>query len=475
MKVEVFGGVGEIGGNKIVVEHKNTKILLDIGMSFERYKKFFSEFMQPRKCAGLSDFFKLGLLPDIPGLYREDYLRHMGRGPEPRGFDAVFLSHAHADHSAYLHFVRSDIPVICSKATYLILKALQETSSGAFKDFLDCCEAFAIRKTKKGGYARVDRRNKEYITERKFIILDSEESVRIGDLELKLVLVDHSLPGASAAIIYSDSGYVVYTGDFRFHGDKYKLTQRFVELAAEARPKVLICEGTHIDKQREESEEGVLRRASDLVSRTSGLVVVSFPIRDTSRLQTFLEVARRNDRYLTISLRQAYLLKLFEDEGIEAPRLNDPNLKIYIPRKSWGLINRKDYPENIRLLDYEKWERKFLDYPNAITYEDVKANQGKYILQLAPWEISQLLDVEPKGGIYIRSACEPFDEEMLIDEKRLKNWLDHFGLDGIYQIHASGHAPGPQIREMIARISPEEIVWVHGKGGGEVVGRGSKG
>ena len=67
MKIEIFGGKDEIGGNKILLEHKDTRIFLDFGMSFKQAGMYFSEFLQPRKCAALTDFFELGLLPDFEG------------------------------------------------------------------------------------------------------------------------------------------------------------------------------------------------------------------------------------------------------------------------------------------------------------------------------------------------------------------------------------------------------------------------
>ena len=98
VKLTFYGGVNEIGGNKIIVEDGDTKIFLDFGMSFNQAGKFFSEFLQPRKCNGIGDFLEFGLLPDLKGLYRRDYLKHMGRKPEDTEYQAVLLSHAHADH-----------------------------------------------------------------------------------------------------------------------------------------------------------------------------------------------------------------------------------------------------------------------------------------------------------------------------------------------------------------------------------------
>jgi ribonuclease J len=45
-----YGAVNEIGGNKILLEDKDTKLFLDFGMSFGTANKYFSEFLQPRKC-----------------------------------------------------------------------------------------------------------------------------------------------------------------------------------------------------------------------------------------------------------------------------------------------------------------------------------------------------------------------------------------------------------------------------------------
>lgn len=65
------------------------------------------------------------------------------------------------------------------------------------------------------------------------------------------------------------------------------------------------------------------------------------------------------------------------------------------------------------------------------------------------------------GSRYVRSVCEPFSDEMLFDEKRVRNWLELFGFGEAYQIHASGHASGTEIMKMISQIEPKVIYPIH--------------
>ena len=49
---------------------------------------------------------------------------------------------------------------------------------------------------------------------------------------------------------------------------------------------------------------------------------------------------------------------------------------------------------------------------------------------------------------------------MELDEERKKNWLDHFGIKE-YSTHASGHASGDEIKEMIKEINPTILIPIH--------------
>src|SRR6266702_2277397 len=84
VQIDLLGGIGEIGGNKFLVEDSDSRILLDFGMSLGMRGQFFSEpFLSPRDRQGL---VTLGILPDIHGLYRDEENTHRRRSSQPRSY-----------------------------------------------------------------------------------------------------------------------------------------------------------------------------------------------------------------------------------------------------------------------------------------------------------------------------------------------------------------------------------------------------
>ena len=465
-----YGGVDEIGGNKILIKDKNN-LFLDFGMSFSQAKKFLSEFLQPRKCNGILDFVELGLLPWIKGIYREDYLKHCGIKDDGPSIDGVLLSHSHMDHSSYIHHLREDIPIYMTYESYVILKAIEETSKTSFTDLITLKRTFHFTpKARDNGYKRLE--GKEARIRRDVKIIKPYKKFEIGEISVIFAPVDHSLPGATGHIIETSEEAIVYTGDLRFHGRRQKESEKFVKKAKKASPTTMITEGTRINSNKNITEADIEEKATGIISDFKGFVVVDYPVRDLDRLLTFYNVAKNTDRTLVVNLKQAYILNQFKTG--DYPSLDD--VAIYIPRKNWGLIGEsyacfdgewvpaweieKMDPYYIER-DYDRWERQFLNLKNTITYKDLQEEPGEYIFRCDFFELKELIDIKPQNGIYIRSMTEPFDEEMIIDYKKVKNWLQHFNLKLIEGMHASGHASGPEIIEAIKKIEPEKIYPIH--------------
>ena len=77
------------------------------------------------------------------------------------------------------------------------------------------------------------------------------------------------------------------------------------------------------------------------------------------------------------------------------------------------------------------------------------------------FDLKELIDIKPgSDSVYIKSVCEPFDQEMEMDWERIKNWLNHFGLH-VESTHVSGHASGPQLKEFITTVKPKVLIPIH--------------
>lgn len=164
--------------------------------------------------------------------------------------------------------------------------------------------------------------------------------------------------------------------------------------------------------------------------------------------------AKESDRDLVIDLKQAYMLKLFQQSKEWKKVLPSPQnkrLKAYIPRKEWGLIDKSPdenyWTQKQISMDCDLWERAFLDYQNAVDYRDVAAHQKEAAFFCSDHQLLQLVEIQPmEGSAYIRSVTEPFNDEMDLKEERVRRWLVHFGLmadeDAWMHIHISQHSSG---------------------------------
>ena len=100
--------------------------------------------------------------------------------------------------------------------------------------------------------------------------------------------------------------------------------------------------------------------------------------------------------------------------------------------------------------------------------DKIRRDPGAYILCYSFWDINELASLAPVPAVYIYSSSEAFDEEMHMDQQRLRNWLKHFeveihgldeNLDG--PLHASGHASGNELLDIIRQIRPKRLVPIH--------------
>jgi len=470
-RLTFYGGARELGGTQILLEDRTTRLFLDFGLNFDRFGRYFPFPHFPKKFNALDVLIRLGIYPELEGIYRQDYLRHTGRSPENKSIDGVVVSHAHLDHAAGVHFLRPDIDVWMDKHTKKILYALQKLSGGSFNEFVEFTYAYErVLKPKEQGHKIL--RGKEASFPRSIKLFQPTESFKIGDIEIQPFYIDHSMPGSCAFIIHTSIGPIVYTGDLRLRGRRKKDTEDFIKAAKDSKPKYLLCEGSLIHKRHVGSEDDVVTETVKFISRYNGLVITSYPPRDLDRLTSMYRAAQKTGRLLVIDTRQAFLLDMFNGE-FNYPKPTHKHIRIFLPKKGAGFL---DSSQEFAERDYFLWERKYLKHKNRVMLEEIKANPCQFMIYSNFSSVDDLVELEPpKNSVYFRSHPEPYTEQMELDEKILINWLKRFNLyhEGeqvelfeeerfnIPQAHVTGHMSMEETGRVIREIDPGVLIPIH--------------
>ncbi|KXA99228.1 hypothetical protein AKJ40_03645 [candidate division MSBL1 archaeon SCGC-AAA259M10] len=489
--VTCYGGVGEIGGNKILLELDDSSIFLDFGLNFGKEKRFFEEYLQPRTESKLHDLLSLDLLPGLDGIYRGDAMC-------PEGFerlednpseplwecelqsyenavsngdwhpDAVFISHAHMDHCGYVPFL-GDVSLICSPATRTLMESITEIGNlFGFDGELVKMRGRCVDTYSRGYFPGAAKIKKEDEASRMMIELEHGDRTSVGPdrVTLEAIEVGHSVPGALAGLVESEEKQVVYTGDLRFHG---RTRTGIVSELGGLRPDVMLCEGTRIDEDQPDDEEQVEKELVEVFSDARGLAMVGFAWKDLERYETVKDAAEKAGRTPVFDPRLAYLKARLDRS------LYEEGATAFVERSGSMLYSPGDYTRSKHKageIPVSEWDSRAgikdtTHLEKGVTAKDIRESPEEYVLHLDYYRFKNLIDLDPlKGSIYVRAQSEPFNIEMELSEKRLKNWLRHFEINEEenyepIQIHASGHACGREIQEMVDAIKPKKLIPIH--------------
>lgn len=154
-----LGGLGEIGGNMMVMETDKTSIIIDVGMSFPEENMHGVDILIP-------DFSYLHAIKDkVAG---------------------VVITHAHEDHIGAVPYLYKQLqfPLYGTPlALGMIGNKFDEHGLKKFRSF--------------------------------FKIVEKRHPIKIGDFEVEWMHITHSIIDASALAIRTEAGIIIHTGDFK--------------------------------------------------------------------------------------------------------------------------------------------------------------------------------------------------------------------------------------------------------------------
>lgn len=451
-----LGGVDEVGGNIVFLEdlEYNVKIFLDFGVNIKKFKNHYDLNEHP---TSIVELINLGLLPNekfipLDNLYTKQvgvYRQKKSDQDSPSNLDAVLISHSHKDHFLGLSFINRTIPVYMGVVTKKIIKAFYRSA----------------RRTLENNFKGLN-----WHTFRTGDIID------IKGMRIVPFHVDHSIPAAYGFIIYSSAGSIVYTGDLRMHGPLSRMTEEFLKeiysnrliksegnLTKEQEEliskgvRILICEGTKINKGVVESEEAVKANLERLFKNNPfDYILVKYDRIDWDRFRTFSHIAKKHGWKYIITERDAYFYYLL-NKGAIYETMRDPNIieddHIYILKT--GLI-KFTWQEKIRQAIYsQNQDERFLEYHQI---KDLDKNYFIFITHLYD-NLMKNLNYNLKG-LFISSSIDPYVEEFYDNTNQICNKLLEIGIPA-YRIHASGHATSHDLINIINQVDPEILIPIH--------------
>jgi ribonuclease J len=383
-------------------------------------------------------------LPPLEGLYRKDHIQIFNENGanfplhQKALFDAIFLSHAHADHFSYISFIDPDIPIYTTLVTKTLVEIFDKiTTEGIENEVYD----FAPRDL------QTKKKSKQKIT-RKFVTVEPFKKQKIKNLEFVFLPVAHSIPGASMMLFYTSGGKLLYSGDFKIQGWDKELTLRTIDFLKREGVDLMLCEGTRIKSKQIITEEQVHNDIETIFKKVhQGVIFIEYSYRDINRFETIAKIAKRYNRILAIPPEWYYYLKELKQRGFIGEIFNKNSVKL--------LGRRKITTRGV-------WEKTLLQEEETVSPFFIAKNQDKFAVGLSFFKLPDLIDIQPqKGSAYIQSTSEPFNEEMEIDLIRLKNWLNHFKIEIFEKPHASGHISGVELEKVIKEINPQKLIPIH--------------
>ncbi len=385
LRIVPLSGVGEVGKNMTLIEYGDDAIAVDCGLMFPE-----------------NDMLGIDLvIPDTT--YLQD---------NPDLLKAILLTHGHEDHIGALPYVLPDLPV----------------------------PLYATKLTR--GLIEVKLKEAKLLSKIEVNTVTTESVIEIGPFTIEPFHVCHSIPDAVGYAIYTPSGLVIHTGEYKF--DDEPINGRPMNLDrlrayGEEGVLALLSDSTNSERPgRTPSEQIVSDTFDKIFEQARGRIIISTFASNISRVQLVINKAMNNNRKLAVVGRSMV-------ENVKMAR----NLG-YLTGPEDMFISTHD-------LD---------DYPDSQIAIVCTGTQGEPTSALVRMANQQHRQVSLKQGdtVILSATAIPGNEELV---HRTLNNLFRLGVDVIYQslmpVHVSGHAAQDEQKQMIDLVKPKYFIPIQGE------------
>ena len=388
MTLTIHRGTHEIGGSCVELRTTEAKILIDFGLPLDYEKRTPEEQEQIRRTA--TEWCK--------------------------GVDALFLSHAHADHYGLFDLLPEGTPVYATEETFAVL-ALDGILG---KDPTAHLKKYPIR-----GYQRYE----------------------IVGISVTAYPIDHSAYGACALLFEAEGKRVLYSGDIRLHGVKgilYKHLPREVDY--------LLLEGTNIAREQynttERNVESQFINAFD--SAPYALHLVWCSSKNIDRICALFRACLRRGKTLLIDPYTANVLAAVAKINPKIPSATTTEqIKVYFPPRLTTRLTERNPERYIYSLNPRK---------NKVTYAEISATPERYVMLVRPSVVEFMQKIEAKQIRFIKSIWSGYWDEP--NTERFRRWVEA-NCEQLPDIHSSGHADIASLQHIVEFVNPKQLVPIH--------------
>ena len=388
MTLTIHRGTHEIGGSCVEICSDKTKILIDLGMPLDYDKRSREE---------------------------QTEIRHNAK-EWCKGVDALFLSHAHADHYGFLDLLPQDTPIYATEESFAMLAL-----DGILGD----------DPTK-----HLEKRP-----------LTSGQSCEVADIKVTAYIVDHSAYGACAYLIEWDGKRILYSGDIRLHGVKgvlYKNLPKDVDY--------LLLEGTNILRAKSNPTERDIENqfVEAFNDALDALHLVWCSAKNIDRICALFRACIRCGKTLSIDPYTANVLAAVAELNPKIPTATTAEqMKVYFPHR---LTKRLTECNRARYIHYLNPKQ------NKVSYDDFARSPEHYVMLVRPTTLTYLQRIKAPRIRLIKSIWNGYWDEP--STERFRDWVEEH-CEAVKEIHSSGHADTQSLQRLVEHIRPQTIVPIH--------------